>query len=303
MKGVEHDSRELALSLVARGTPRRSDRLVRKPSRDAVVGLVESAKRLLFPGHYAGTTQIGVEGVLSRFQEVLTEQVHIALAFGCDGAGSPGPLPARAREISAAFVRSLPRLQARLQTDVEAAYDGDPALYCRDEAVLCYPGIFAVICYRLAHALHALGTPLLPRMMTAHAHSVTGIDIHPAATIGERFFIDHGTGVVIGETTVIGDRVRIYQGVTLGAKSFAKDAEGKLVKGTPRHPILEDDVVVYSWSSILGRITIGRGSVIGSNVWVTHDVPPESLVTQAAPRDSLRPGTGHDRVSINGKMN
>ena len=175
-------------------------------------------------------------------------------------------------------------MQSTLETDLEAAVEGDPSLYCTEEAILCYPGIAAVTCFRLAHELFALGVPLLPRMIMAYARRVTGIDIHPGARIGSRFFIDHGSGVVIGGTTEIGTNVRIYQGVTLGAKSFPVDEHGRVIKGLPRHPILEDDVVVYSGATILGRITIGRGAVIGGGVWVTGDVPAGGRVTQAKPR-------------------
>ena len=178
----------------------------------------------------------------------------------------------------------LPKIKALLEQDVQAAMDGDPSLYSIEEAVLCYPGIEAVTCYRIAHELHQLGAPFLPRMIMAHAQSLTGIDIHPGARIGRRFFIDHGSGVVIGGTAIIGDDVRLYQGVTLGAKSFPVDHNGRLVKGQPRHPILEDGVVVYSGASILGRITIGRNAVIGGGVWVTRDVAPATSVTQAKPR-------------------
>jgi len=156
-----------------------------------------------------------------------------------------------------------------------------------DEALLCYPGIHAIVHYRLAHSLHDLGVPLLARLITELAHSATGIDIHPGADIGASFFIDHGTGVVIGETTVIGERVRIYQAVTLGAKSFRADERGALVKGEPRHPIVEDDVVIYAGATILGRIVIGSGSVIGGNVWLTHSVPPGSRITQAQVRSEV----------------
>jgi len=180
-----------------------------------------------------------------------------------------------------------------LATDVQASYDGDPAATSPDEAIFCYPGLLAVMNFRLAHELHALGLPLIPRMITEHAHSTTGIDIHPGATIGEAFFIDHGTGVVIGETSIIGNRVTLYQGVTLGAKSFPLDEDGNPIKGINRHPVVEDDVIVYSEATILGRITIGRGSVIGGNVWLTRSVPPNSVVTQAqAQRDSFERGAG-----------
>jgi serine O-acetyltransferase len=172
-----------------------------------------------------------------------------------------------------------------VRSDVEAAYEGDPALRSRDEAIFAYPGVFAVTNQRIAHELHVLGVPLIPRIITEHAHTITGIDIHPGAAIGEKFFIDHGTGVVVGETCVIGKNVTLYQGVTLGAKSFPLDEHGNPIKGIPRHPIVEDDVVVYAGATILGRITIGKGSSVGGNVWLTHGVPPGTRVTQAEVRD------------------
>jgi serine O-acetyltransferase len=171
--------------------------------------------------------------------------------------------------------------------DVTAAFEGDPAAPSADEVVFCYPGLLAVTYQRIAHELFVLGVPLIPRMITEEAHALTGIDIHPGAAIGEGFFIDHGTGVVIGETAVIGNRVRLYQGVTLGARSFPRDAQGRLVKGVPRHPILEEGVVVYANATILGRVVVGRGSVIGGNVWLTRSVPPGSIVTQREPEEAL----------------
>ncbi|MRR39211.1 serine acetyltransferase, partial [bacterium] len=180
-----------------------------------------------------------------------------------------------------AFLERLPAIQKCLAKDVKAAYEGDPAASSADEVIFCYPAVMAITNFRLAHELHVLGVPLIPRMITEHAHSITGIDIHPGATIGEYFFIDHGTGVVIGETCEIGKHVRLYQGVTLGAKSFKLDEEGRPIKGIPRHPLVEDDVTVYSGATILGRVTIGRGSVIGGNVWLVDSVPPYSRITQA----------------------
>lgn len=188
----------------------------------------------------------------------------------------------RAVEIVREFGAELPDVRRMLDADVIAAYQGDPAARSVDEVLLCYPGVIAMIHHRLAHVLHRLGVPLLARIVAEIAHADTGIDIHPAATIGRSFFIDHGTGVVIGETAVIGDRVRLYQMVTLGAKRFPPGENGELKKGLPRHPILEDDVVVYAGATILGRITIGSGSVIGGNVWLTRDVPPGCNVTQAS---------------------
>jgi len=171
-------------------------------------------------------------------------------------------------------------VQRKLALDVQASYEGDPAAASPDEVIFCYPGIVAITNYRLAHELHLLDVPIIPRMITEAAHSATGIDIHPGAVIGERFFIDHGTGIVIGATCIIGSRVRIYQGVTLGAKSFQLDEKGNPVRGIDRHPVVEDDVTIYSGATILGRVTIGRGSVIGGNVWLVHSVPPESRITQ-----------------------
>ena len=170
-------------------------------------------------------------------------------------------------------------------SDVEAAYEGDPALKSRDEAIFAYPGMFAITNQRIAHELHVLGVPLIPRIITEYAHTLTGVDIHPGAAIGEKFFIDHGTGVVVGETSRIGSNVRLYQGVTLGAKSFPLDEKGNPIKGIDRHPIVEDDVVIYAGATILGRITIGKGSSIGGNVWLTSSVPPGSRITQAEVRE------------------
>jgi serine O-acetyltransferase len=265
----------------------------RMPSRSAVAGLLDSAKELFFPGSTDDETgpedSLDQATRLSRFETALSAQIERAVA--CRNARDERPDDRVSDRVSDGesdpdvlahlAVAQFPDLQEHLWSDVEAAYDGDPSLHSLDEAILCYPGITAMLCYRLAHLLHTLQIPLIPRMMTEYAHSRTGIDIHPGAHIGERLFIDHGTGVVIGETAVIGDRVRLYQGVTLGAKSFTTTPDGRLVKGEPRHPVLEDDVVIYSGASILGRITIGHGSVIGGNVWITRDVPPGSLVTQA----------------------
>lgn len=183
------------------------------------------------------------------------------------------------------FLRRLPWVQRQLARDVKATYEGDPAAATPDEVIFCYPGLSAVTNYRLAHELRLLGVPIIPQMITEAAHNVTGIDINPGAAMGEGFFIDHGTGVVIGETCIIGSGVRLYQGVTLGARSFQQDEEGNAVRGGDRHPIVEDDVTIYSGATILGRVTIGRGSVIGGNVWLVHSVPPGSRITQAQSRE------------------
>lgn len=282
MPGTEHGFRDLAHRLHSDRPHRQSSRSTPLPSRPAVVGLVNQATRLLFPDRSADSpyrSRAELEQALVLFHQELWPQVLSALHF--DSSEGDDSLRPKAQETSRAFVEKFPSIQTLLESDVQAAYDGDPALSSVEEAILCYPGVAALACFRLAHELCALQVPLIPRMMSEHAHSTTGIDINPGAQIGEKFFIDHGTGVVIGETAVIGNRVRLYQGVTLGAKSFPSDQDGKLRKGLARHPILEDDVVVYSWASILGRITIGRGSIIGGNVWVTRDVPAGSIVTQA----------------------
>ncbi|MBN1443960.1 MAG: serine acetyltransferase [Planctomycetes bacterium] len=255
------------------------------PSRSDIIGMVEALRSILFPGHF-GPSELTDENLafhvgstLDRVQRELCEQVKRGLCFSCEDTSAE--CEARALAITQQFLDRLPAVRRLLDRDIQAAFEGDPASTSTDEAIFCYPGVLAVMNYRLAHELHLLGVPLIPRIITEHAHSVTGIDIHPGAAIGESFFIDHGTGVVIGETCIIGNRVRLYQGVTLGAKSFPLDEQGRPIKGVPRHPIVEDDVIIYSEATILGRVTIGRGSVIGGNVWLTRSVPPESLITQA----------------------
>ncbi len=262
------------------------------PSREAVIQVVEDLRSVLFPGYF-GTSDLNHESLqyfvgatLARAMRHLEEQVRRGIAFSerhdyetCEHCAD------RSQAVTTAFLSRIPDLDRLVHSDVEAAYEGDPALKSRDEAIFAYPGIFAVTNQRIAHELHVLGVPLIPRIITEHAHTVTGIDIHPGATIGEKLFIDHGTGVVVGETARIGARVRLYQGVTLGAKSFPLDEHGNPIKGIDRHPIVEDDVVVYSGATILGRITIGKGSSIGGNVWVTQSVPPGSRITQAEVRE------------------
>lgn len=260
------------------------------PSRKALVGIMEGLAAALFPNRL-GTCRITGEGVdfyvghtLDVNLTELLEQLRLEFEF-TSGAGpiidSPSDL---AVGVVSAFTKELPRARALLDTDIRAAYDGDPAARSIDEVLICYPGVTAILHHRLAHILYKLGAPLLARMIAEIAHSSTGIDIHPGAEIGERFFIDHGTGVVIGETTIIGKNVRLYQAVTLGAKRFPTDEHGALVKGGARHPIVEDDVVIYAGATILGRVTIGRGSSIGGNVWLTRSVPPGSTISQAQVR-------------------
>jgi serine O-acetyltransferase len=262
------------------------------PSREAVIRCVEDLRAVFFPGYF-GAADLSDEhlhyyvgATLDRVMHGLEEQIRRGVAFAerhdfetCAHCAST------ASRASEAFLARLPEVRRLVGTDVEAAYEGDPALKSRDEAIFAYPGVFAVTNQRIAHELHVLGVPLIPRIITEYAHTVTGIDIHPGASIGERFFIDHGTGVVVGETSRLGAGVRLYQGVTLGAKSFPLDEHGNPIKGIDRHPIVEDDVVIYAGATILGRITIGKGSSIGGNVWLTHGVPPGSRVTQAEVRE------------------
>lgn len=223
-----------------------------------------------------------VEATLENALSLLAAQVRLELVYAYPQA-TAAEIEARVSHISHSFAAALPEIRATLDTDVEAAYAGDPAARSVDEVLLCYPCIIAVIHHRIAHSLYALGAPLVARIISEIANSRTGIDIHPGAAIGHSFFIDHGTGVVIGETAIIGDRVRLYQAVTLGAKRLPVDEDGLLSRGRPRHPVVEDDVVIYSGATILGRVTIGRGSTIGGNVWLTQSVPPGSNIRQSAP--------------------
>ena len=208
----------------------------------------------------------------------LEKQVKNALCFVCKEKADCQACDQKATEVTRQFLSCLPHVQKLILSDVTAAYEGDPAAMNPIEPLLCYPGIAAITFQRLAHQLHALGVRLLPRIVTEYAHSLTGIDIHPGAHIGPSFFIDHGTGVVIGETCIIGSNVKLYQGVTLGAKSFPLDENGNPVKGIKRHPNIEDNVVIYAETTVLGNITIGHDSVIGANKWITQDVPPGSKI-------------------------
>jgi serine O-acetyltransferase len=264
------------------------------PSRHVLKDIIDGLATVLYPNRL-GTGEQTEEGIdyyvghtLDAKLRLLMGQIQRELLFGAEEVGEMNPDGAAIREQSVAkvrgFVKTLPKVRALLDSDLQAAYEGDPAARSIDEVLVCYPGIAAIINHRLAHELYLLGLPLIARMIAEIAHSVTGIDIHPGARIGSSFFIDHGTGVVIGETCIIGERVRLYQAVTLGAKRFPADEHGVLIKGNARHPIVEDDVVIYSGATILGRITIGKGSTIGGNVWLTRSVPPNSNITQAQAR-------------------
>jgi serine O-acetyltransferase len=256
----------------------------RAESREILDGLFGA----LFPTHY-GLSDLTDEGIdyfvghtLDATLRSLQQQVSRELRFSSVLTEKDRAL--ESFRITREFAARLPRVRALLETDIQAAYQGDPAATSIEEVRFCYPGITGMTHHRLAHELNLLGAPLLARIIAEIAHSATGIDIHPGAEIGASFFIDHGTGVVIGETAKIGQRVRVYQAVTLGAKSFPVGENGALVKGIQRHPIVEDDVVIYAGATILGRITIGRGSTIGGNVWLTRDVPAGSHITQALTR-------------------
>lgn len=255
------------------------------PSREATVDIVNRANRLLYPGYFIRTRleqfnlsyYFGQEAI--ALFGLLSEQVTLALRHDCIRHNLPCiQCEARGKEASINFMHDLPALRKMLASDVRAAYDGDPAAKSFDEIIFSYPGLLAITVYRMAHQLWEQGIPLIPRIMTEYAHSITGIDIHPGAHIGESFFIDHGTGVVIGETTEIGNRVRLYQGVTLGALSLPRKA-GDELRHTKRHPTIEDDVIIYSGATILGGETvIGARSIIGGNVWLTESVPPDTRV-------------------------
>ena len=249
------------------------------PDKEVIIDMIGKLLRIVYPGfsrdknYRIYNAHHNLSMLIEDVMYNLIKQVTIVLREKLPEAEAT----ARAEQISLEFFRAIPGLRAVIQTDVEAFYDGDPAAYSTDEIVFCYPGIYAVTIYRLAHVLYTMGVPMLPRIMTEHAHSVTGIDINPGATIGNYFFIDHGTGIVIGETTVIGDHVKIYQGVTLGALTTRG---GQSLRGKRRHPTIEDNVTIYAGASILGGTTvIGHDSVIGSNVFITHSIPPSTTVS------------------------
>lgn len=283
---------QLRVSREATHNIRHQGRVRELPSREALTTIVNGLQAVLFPTHY-GRPNLTDESIdffvgdtLNTTLNRLAEQVRRGLQFSA-GEAIPDEevLSRQAHDITRRFAAGLPEIRGLLVSDVQAAYSGDPAATSVAEIMLCYPGTIAILHYRLAHSLHRLGAPFLARLISDIAHSLTGIDIHPAARIGASFFIDHGTGVVIGETAVIGQRVRLYQHVTLGAKRFPADEQGVLIKGVPRHPIVEDDVVIYAGATILGRITIGAGSTIGGNVWLTQSVPPGSNISQAQMRN------------------
>ena len=265
------------------------------PSKQSVIEIIEKLREVIFPGYFNREKLDPVNlkyymgQTVSVLFDLISEQVTLSIRHDCFRYDKPcSECRDRGHEVALALLEEIPGIREILATDIQAAYDGDPAARSTDEIIFSYPGIFAITTYRVAHKLHELGVPLLPRIMTEYAHNLTGIDIHPGARIGERFCIDHGTGIVIGETTEIGRDVRIYQGVTLGALSLPKDA-GEMLRGKKRHPTIEDDVIIYSGATILGGDTvIGARSVIGGNVWITHSVPPDTKVIMEPQRQKFK---------------
>lgn len=280
------------------------------PVRDRIIRLLDTILEILFPG-YTGKRAVTRDTIFSVVHELLlvvrrdlSEQIERALRHRCRIQDClTCDCPRMASRCSEELLIRLPEIRRMLKGDVQAAYEGDPAAKSFEEVVISYPYIVAIATHRIAHELYLMEIPLIPRIMSEWAHSRTGIDIHPGARIGKNFFIDHGTGVVIGETAVIGDNVKMYQGVTLGALSFPRDERGQIIRGRKRHPTLEDDVTVYAEATLLGDITIGRGAVIGGNVWIRESVPPGAMVTVAKPesmyvtreRKRSNPWTGEKR--------
>ncbi len=281
------------------------------PSREAIVEILEMILDLMYPGYFGRHDLSGdnlaahVAGLIDRLAPKIEREIEQCLCYGREReaaapaepeASLPGECAPRARRLAGEFLGSLPRIRALLVGDVQAAYDGDPAATNLDEIILAYPGVLAVSVYRIAHALHGLGVPMMARIMTEWAHSKTGCDIHPGARIGPSFFIDHATGVVIGETTEIGAGVKLYQGVTLGALSLPRDAEGQIIRGRKRHPTVESGTTLYANATVLGgRTVVGADSVIGGSVFLAHSVPARSRVSlkepelRVAPRGGLEP--------------
>lgn len=261
------------------------------PSLKDLTEIMERLRAAIFPGYF-GSARVWRESMryhlsanLDTIYRMLCEQIVRGFCFGCAGYSNPcTTCESDGEKAAEAFMDRLPDIRRLLAGDAKAAYEGDPAATSPGEAIFCYPSMQAMLHHRIAHELYNLKVPVIPRIISEMSHSATGIDLHPGASIGEEFFIDHGTGVVIGETCVIGRNCRLYQGVTLGALSFPKNADGTLTKGIPRHPILCDNVTVYAGATILGRVTIGKGAVIGGNVWITQDVPDGARILQERPR-------------------
>jgi serine O-acetyltransferase len=272
------------------------------PSREGIIDILDDLMEILYPGYvrrqnlHLGNVEYHVGDLIDGLHDKLLQQIARALRHEHEQEDDID-CEAEAQQKTIDFLRALPELRPVLEKDVEAAFVGDPAAKSYHEIIICYPGLEAVTIYRLAHELLLLGVPLIPRRMTEYAHFKTGIDIHPGARIGHSFFIDHGTGVVIGETCDIGNHVKLYQGVTLGALSFPRDADGNIIRGMKRHPTLEDEVVVYANATILGGDTvIGHHAVVGSSVWLTHSVDPYTVVTIEKPSLRIKGPDTHDLV-------
>ncbi len=272
------------------------------PSRARIVEVTELLLELVYPGFFgrqdlsAHNVAFHVGELLPRIGNLLYDQIFQCLCYRDEYEGKAGtdhkPCGKKARRLTMEFLEKIPAIREALAGDVQAAYDGDPAASNTDEVILAYPGVLAISVHRFSHELHAMDIPLMPRIMSEWAHTVTGVDIHPGATIGKAFFIDHATGVVVGETTHIGDNVKLYQGVTLGALSFPKDERGRLIRGRKRHPTVEDDVTIYANATVLGgRTTLGKESVVGASVFLTRQVPPGHVVALRAPELRVKPTT------------
>jgi len=267
----------------------RSNHEMPMPSVERLDEVMDLLRTILFPGYFGhselttGTMHYYIGSSIDKITRLLAEQITRGFCYACPPGRKLNCAKCEIKSLdhTEQFIARLPYIRDMLSMDVHGAFIGDPAAKSPGEIIFCYPSIKALTNQRLAHELYKMDIPLIPRIITEIAHSATGIDIHPGAEIGESFFMDHGTGIVIGETSIIGNNVRIYQGVTLGAKSFPLDSKGNPIKGIPRHPIVEDDVIIYSGATILGRIRIGKGAVIGGNVWITQDVPAGSRILQS----------------------
>lgn len=284
------------------------------PRPEVVVEILDDLTDVIYPGYrrreglHLGNVLYHVGDLIDGLHDKLTTQIARALQHEarvkkqCGDCTEPSDFEAKGQAMAIAFLECIPQIRQTLATDVKAAYDGDPACKSHDEVIFCYPGLEAISVHRLAHALHKMGVPFIPRMMAEWAHKQTGIDIHPGANIGHHFFIDHGTGVVVGETCDIGNHVKLYQGVTLGALSFPTDADGNLIREMKRHPTIEDRVVIYANATVLGgKTVVGHDSVIGSSAWITASVPANTTVTLEKPnlrvrssgREEFRPDTNY----------
>jgi len=265
------------------------------PSKQEVIEILNDLMTIIFPGYFGkiDITKANMRSIINDLLESiyvrLKNQIERSLKYDCRKTQRcPVDIcELRSEEIAKEIIKKIPEIRRLLSGDIQAAYEGDPAAKSIEEVILSYPSVFAIATHRIAHLLYEREVPLIPRIMSEYAHSVTGIDIHPGAKIGREFFVDHGTGTVIGETAVIGNNVKLYQGVTLGALSFPRDEGGKIIKGGKRHPTIEDNVVIYAGATILGgKTVIGKGSVIGGNVWITHSIPPNTKVMLAAPEQN-----------------